>query len=287
MPVTSRGGGSAVDAAEPRRQPPNTQPGGKASAFCQILQSKRHSISPTSVGLPARGPSPGPRVTGLRQEDVAGLTNRSVATYARIESGASKPTPEYLRTLALLLRFKESEYVLASLELFGTEPAPLDPRAGLCVPSVWERAVDGQTEMAYVNDRCFNLAYWNRAFVSMFPSGHTPKNIMEWMCLSDEARDGVLLQWETQWAPRVFPQFHAALVAHPNDPVLASLRTRILADRRARRFFDYGDNTYIHPDGDRRPFLHPQRGTGWVTIVAAGPLSSPGARYTTLLFDES
>ncbi|MFJ5817274.1 helix-turn-helix domain-containing protein [Streptomyces sp. NPDC093108] len=266
---------------------PSAQPAESASAFLEILRSKRHSLSPASVGLPDRGPSRGPRVTGLRQEDVALLTGRSVVTYARIESGVSKPTADYLRKLAKLLGFKESEYVLASLELFGTEPPPLDPQAGLRVLPAWERAVNGQSEMAYVNDRCFNLAYFNSAFVSMFPSGRPPKNIMEWMCLSDEARDGVLLDWDSEWAPRVLPQFRAALAAHPRDAELNALKKRILADGRARPFFEYGDNTYIHPDGDRRPLLHPERGSGWATIVAAGPLSSPGARYTTILFDES
>ncbi|MFD7233581.1 XRE family transcriptional regulator [Streptomyces sp. NPDC059881] len=254
----------------------------------QILRARRQAIAPEDVGLSRRSPGSrrGPRVSGLTQTDVDFLMDRGVGTYQKVESGALRPSQEYVLELARVLRFEDSEYVYAHLELFGTEPVqPLNPDAGLMVPPSWQRALAGQREMAYVNDRRYDLRLHNEAFADMFPSGALPANTMEWMLLSDEARDFCLEDWDTEWGPRVIPQFRAALAAHPDDPVLNRIHDRVLKDKRARSLYERGEDVYIHPDGDTRPLHHAKLGRGFATMIAAQPLSSPGARYMTILFD--
>ncbi|MER6695034.1 XRE family transcriptional regulator [Streptomyces minutiscleroticus] len=254
----------------------------------QILRARRRALSPEEVGLPARPPGRrGPRVKGLTQDEVETLTNRRGGYYSRVESGRIPLTAEYLLTLSRALRLRESEYIYIHLRVFGTEPlVPLDPDAGRCVPPVWQRAVNAQREMAYVNDRAFNIVMYNEAFAEMFPSGKPPKNAMEWMLLSDEARDHTLVDWDTAWGPLVLPQFRAALAAHPDDADLLRIQEQILADDRALRLHQRTTNSVeLHPDGDRRPLRHAVRGLGQVTMIASQPLSAPGSRYMTILFD--
>ncbi|MGW7362952.1 MmyB family transcriptional regulator [Streptomyces sp. NPDC054841] len=211
---------------------------------------------------------------------------RGVGTYQKVESRTLRPSSEYVLELARVLRFGDNEYNYAHLAFLGTEPVlPLNPDAGLTVPPAWQRALEGQREMAYVNDRRYDLHLYNAAFAEMFPSGEPPSNTMEWMLLSDEARDFCLEDWDTEWGPRVIPQFRAALAAHSDDPVLNGIHERILKDKRVRRLYERGEDAYIHPDGDRRPLHHARRGRGFATMIAAQPLSSPGARSMTILFD--
>ncbi|MFE4829848.1 XRE family transcriptional regulator [Streptomyces sp. NPDC056672] len=255
----------------------------------EILKARRDALQPEDFGLePRPDRRPGPTVTGLLQTDVDLIMKKPVGTYGRLESGRLRPTAEYLVEVARQLRLDNDQYTYVHLELFQTEPVlPLDPDAGLCVPPDYQRALDGQQHMAYITDRRYDVRMYNAAFTEMFLDGKVPGNTMRWMLLSEEARDHTLSRWDVEWGPRVMPQFRAALAAHPEDPVHNRLLGDILEDRRARRIYDRMEDAYIHPDGDRRPLHHATLGPGWVTMIAEQPLSSPGARHMTLLFDPS
>ncbi|MBQ0850365.1 helix-turn-helix domain-containing protein [Streptomyces sp. BH-SS-21] len=252
----------------------------------QILRARRYALEPDSVGLPSRGSRPGPRVQGLTQNEVDQLTNASSGYYSKVEAGRIPLTADYLLTLARVLRFSEDEYTYSYTQTFGAEPGlPLNPDAGRSVPPVWQRALDTQAEMAYVNDRAYNLRMHNSAFTAMFPSGHPPANTMEWMLLSDEARDFCLENWETEWGPYVMPQFRTALALHPDDPDLQRINERILHDKRALRLHEKAGLPYTHPDGDERPLRHARKGLGRATMILSQPFSSPGSRLMIVLFD--
>ncbi|MFE0178550.1 XRE family transcriptional regulator [Streptomyces sp. NPDC059002] len=212
---------------------------------------------------------------------------RGMGTYQRVEAGTRTPSPEYLLHLAQLLGLAESEYVAIHLELYGVEPThSLDPASGLEVVSAWRKVVEAQQDMAYLTDRRYNLLFHNEAFAAMFPSGQPPQNTMEWMILDDEARDFCLVDWEREWASRAIPQFRMALASQPRDPVLNRIHEGILRDERARKIYDGSADVYLHPDGERRPLHHARRGRGWVEMVAGQPLSSPGARFMLVMFEE-
>ncbi|WP_030894270.1 helix-turn-helix domain-containing protein [Streptomyces sp. NRRL F-5053] len=257
-----------------------------------ILRRYRDGQNPEDLGLSPREVRPGPRVSGLTQDEVDELMDRAGhskgrGTYRKVETGNMRPSREYLRGIAEVLQFTEDDYTFAHLDLFGEEPAePLNPDAGLVIHPFWERVVTSTAEMAYVNDRRYDVRYYNKAFADMFPSGKPPENTMEWMILDEEARgpDGCLQDWDTVWGPLVISQLFAALAAHRHDQVLNRIHDRILADKRARRLLDR-QGTYVSPDGDRRPLRHAKLGDGTATINASAPLDSPGARFMVILFD--
>ncbi|MFD9792534.1 XRE family transcriptional regulator [Streptomyces sp. NPDC059070] len=240
------------------------------------------------VGLPPRPKEGrrGPRVEGLAQTDVDLLTNRGIGTYQKVESGALRPTASYLLDLARVLHFKDSEYIYVHLEYFGTEPSlPLHPQADLDVPPSWQRVLDGQREMAYINDFRYNLRLYNSAFADLFPRGEPPENTLQWMLFDEEARESCLLHWETAWLPHLLSSFRASLAAHPDDTVLRRIHQRAMACPRISRLYQESEAAKIHPDGDRRPMLHALRGPGHVIMRVAHMSTPHGARYMTILFD--
>lgn len=251
----------------------------------RILKARRARLNPEDVGLEPRPKKRrGPQVKGLTQFDIDVLMRRGAGTYSRVESGRLTPSREYVADLAKVLRLDEATYVHLHLEWFHEAPLPRNPGPG-SLPPAWQRVLDGQQSMAYVNDGCYRLIAFNQEFASMFPSGTPPRNTMEWMLLSEEARDFCLVDWDTAWGPLVVPQFRAALAAYPEDADLQSIQARVLEDERARRLFDQPERTYIHPDGDRRPLHHAKRGLGFATMIVAQPVTLPGGRYMTVLFD--
>ncbi|MFI2242413.1 helix-turn-helix domain-containing protein [Streptomyces chrestomyceticus] len=252
-------------------------------AFRQLCRAKRSVLKPEDVGLPKRTAQRGPTVPGLTQPEVDTLMRRGFNTYARYEQGRRVPSPAYLLELAVALRFKESEYRQAHMDLYGTTPAPLDPEAGLDVTPDYKTKIEGQRAISYLNDHRWNLRYHNEAFRQMMPSGKVPSNMAEWFLFSAEARS-VLAGYFEFWAPKLVPQFRASVSASPNDPHLLRLRDRLLRDERLAVIYNQGDNAYIHPDGDRRPMNHGTRGFGWAVMLSARPEASPLFREMTITF---
>lgn len=248
----------------------------------QFLRERRAHIQPEMVGLPAPTGT-GRRSPGLSQQHIDTVLGWGVNTYHLLEVGKTPNVkPEYLRSLARLLRLSEHEWVLLNRYALEQEPpAPLHPESGYCIADAWQTAVDGITHMSYVGDAAWNVVAYNQRWLSMFPSGQAPENTMRWMCLSQEART-VLTDWETEWAPRILPQLSGAVAAR-RDPTLLQIEHEVRADPVAGPLYAVR-GALLHPDGDERPLLHATHGPGWVTMCSATPESSPGARLMILLF---
>jgi len=76
-------------------------------ALAAFLRSRRESLHPEDVGLPA---NPRRRVTGLRREEVAHLAVMSVDYYSRLERGSgAQPSTAMLDVLARTLRMTLDE----------------------------------------------------------------------------------------------------------------------------------------------------------------------------------
>ncbi|MFK8909714.1 helix-turn-helix domain-containing protein [Streptomyces sp. YS-3] len=254
------------------------------------MRARREALRPEEAGLPPRPAAGrrGPRVRGLSQTDVDFLMRKGVGTYQKVESGALRPTPAYLLELARVLRFKDSEYIYAHLEYFGTEPSlPLHPAAEPDLLPSWQQVLDGQREMAYITDFRYNLRFHNEPFAQMFPRGEPPENTMAWMLLDREAREFTLMDWGSVWLPALVPALRASLAAHPDDPVLLGIREGLMDDPWTRRHYQESGSAKIHPDGDRRPLRHAILGEGHVTMMLSQFPNPSGARYTTLLFDRA
>ncbi|MFH8794160.1 XRE family transcriptional regulator [Streptomyces sp. NPDC017941] len=258
-------------------------------ALRRILKELRSRIMPAQVGLtPKPSGRPGPRVAGLAQPDMDILMNRAVGTYHRFESGKMSPRDDYLRQVGRLLRMTEDEFTQVYLLSLGQRPPhPLDPSGGVTMPAAgaWQRAVNGQREIAYVNNVQWDLVAYNQPFADIFEGGEPPENTMRWMALADEARDHILTDWETRWAPGILNQIRLAHIQHPENEALARLHRDVLRDKYTGPIYERNTEVYIHPDGDVRPLFHPRKGPGQITMVVSEPASARGARHVVLLFD--
>ncbi|MFD5701262.1 MmyB family transcriptional regulator [Streptomyces lasiicapitis] len=258
-------------------------------ALRRILKELRSRIAPEEVGLnPKPTGRPGPRVSGLSQPDMDILMNRAVGTYHRFESGKMTPRDDYLRQVGQILRLTEDEFTQVYLLCLGQRPPhSLDPGDGvrMAAAAAWQRAVSGQREIAYVNNVQWDLVAYNQPFTDIFEGGTPPENTMRWMALADEARDYILTDWETRWAPGILNQIRLAHIQRPENHSLAQLHRDVIRDKYSGPIYERSTEVYIHPDGDVRPLYHPKRGPGHITMVVSEPASSRGARHVVLLFD--
>ncbi len=279
----------------------------------RLLQHKRGQIDPTELGWPQRT-GRGRRSTGLSQAQVAQALYVSERTYAQLERGEmASPTAEFLDSVAKVLRMKERERSALYVYALGYEPPiPMDPMAGTNVAPAWQKAVNGVTgQPCYINDVAWNILACNDDFVRMFPRAPDSKpqlpeqNLIRWMLLHEDAREHHLVDWAMRWAEPVAAQLRTAVAAHPGNEDLQRLDQEVNDDRVAGPIYRKHDVAYIHPDGDTRPMRHAglssSRGQqppgtrnccdrhtssdlGMVTMCAAQPFGSPGARFFLLVF---
>lgn len=243
--------------------------------FQGLLRRYRAARTCEELGLSPR-PSRGrraPAPSGLRQGDVDVALGLGYGVYQRVESGASRPSPQLFDSITDLLRFSQHDVRVAQLDLFGTEPPPpLGP-----VSARWQDVVDGQRGMAFVLAANGDLIAGNSASAVMFPSRRRPENWWRWSLL-DPSREATLTQWHTAWAPRLLADFMLASVRHPHDPVLYSIRSAIQRDPAVRSILAADQGI----DGQTLPLHHPDRGPGHGhPLIAAGT----AATLVTVTFD--
>jgi hypothetical protein len=229
------------------------------------------------------------------QERLDMLVNRGVGTYRAIISGRKKtPRFDLLAEYALALDLDEQQWTAVCNYARGQNPPfTLYQDSGLEVPAIWRDVIQGCTgHVSYVTDRAWNLLATNKAFDAIYEHLDRPTNMMRWMLLSPDARGipgvptrpGILTNWATDWAPYVLPQLRAARARFRRDRTLFEIERDVVADPLAGPLYEERANASVHPDGDRRPQLHPLYGPGWVTICAAEPLGSAGARVMGVFF---
>ncbi|WP_369211712.1 helix-turn-helix transcriptional regulator [Streptomyces flavofungini] len=282
------------------------------AALRQLLQWKRKELDPVAVGLrPPTGR--GRRATGLSQAQVAQLLYVSERTYAQLERGEMpSPAAEFLDRVAEVLRLKERERIALYVYSLGHEPPhPQDPLAGENIPAAWQRAVrQVVSQPCYVNDVAWNVLACNDAFVRMFPrapdaaAAIPERNLMRYMLLDEAAREHHLVNWKSEWAVPLTAQLRNAVAQHPGNTDLEELDRDISADPVSGPIYRANHVAYVHPNGDTRRMRYPWSGPpqeqdppdrccdrhapsqlGDVTMCAATPLGSPGARFFILLFE--
>ncbi|WP_031080581.1 helix-turn-helix domain-containing protein [Streptomyces sp. NRRL S-118] len=248
-----------------------------------LLRERRARIEPESHGL-SRPTRQGRRAPGLSQAQIDQLLHRAPDTYGRLESGRyANPPVGLLQDVARLFGMDEQEWIALYRYALGQDPPyPLNARSGEEIPGAWQAALDAFSQMAYINDRSWNLLAHNAPFEALFPRREVPANTMRWMAVEPEART-VLTDWETAWAPLLLPQLRVALAADPGDRTLRGIVRDVLADPVAAAIYESA-SCRIRLDGDERPVRHAELGPGWVTMCAAQPLAAPGARMILLNF---
>ncbi|WP_425585505.1 helix-turn-helix domain-containing protein [Streptomyces lunalinharesii] len=250
-----------------------------------MLSERRALITPESVDI-TRGDPRGRKSPGLSQAHMDQLTNRSPGTYGKLERGAlDNPSPEYLYSIATILKLTEQEWNSFYGYARGEQPPFLLSRESQApVLHFWMEVVEGFKSMAYVCDYAGNILAYNEPLARMFPNQRVPVNSLWWILFSDDARNKVLMDWENSWAPVVVPQVRAAAAQHRDNPTLLHLKERCLTDPRTRGLYRGVPAGYTHPDGDEQPLFHAELGPGWVTMCVSAPLSSPEMRLFLLMF---
>ncbi|MGW6026565.1 MmyB family transcriptional regulator [Streptomyces sp. NPDC055099] len=227
----------------------------------------------------------------MTQEQVNTLLNWGRNTYQALEKQTRKFDTQHILDVAELFDLGEDEYRQLHLLALGfLPPHPRRPETGVVIPSQqnWQRVVDGQPEMAYVTNAEWQLVVWNRPFARLFSSlGYPgpPENMMEWMLFSKMARERVLLDWESSWAPPILAQLSGVAVQNPNNAKLAQLMERVRQDPLTCRIHEAGVAKYVYPDGDERPLFLPEQGKGKAVMVSAHPSSALHARIIVVCFD--
>ncbi|MFJ2774811.1 helix-turn-helix domain-containing protein [Streptomyces sp. NPDC087300] len=285
-------------------------------ALRQLLTWKREQLDPArQPGLPSWPPrrGRGRRAPGLSQAQVAQLLYVSERTYADFERGEkAAPAVEFLDDVARVLQLEEHERIALYVYAVGYEPPHAqDPLAGTSVPAAWEVAVRHVVGQAcYVNDVAWNVVAYNDDFIRMFPRAPDAEpalpegNLMRYMLLNEEAREHHLVHWESDWAVPLTAQLRNAVAQHPDNDDLQQLDQEIAADPVSGPIYRANHVAYVHPNGDTRRMRYPWYGPpdaqdppdrccerhapsqeGDVTMCAAMPLGSPGARFFLLVFE--
>lgn len=276
-------------------------------ALGELLRWKRSQIDPAELGWPQRRQS-----RGLTQAQVAHALFVTDRTYRALENGQmASPAPDFLDGVAKVLRMEERERTALYVYTLGHEPTPRDPAAGTDVAPAWRTALQTLTgHAAYINDVAWNLLAANDQAHRMFPQTpgkppRAPQNLIRWILLDEDAREHHLVDWEDRWATSVAAQLRTAVAARPENKDLQQLDQEVNDDPVAGPIYRRRNVAYVHPDGDARPMRHagytPREGCeatpsrccerhapsylGTVTMCAAQPFGSPGARFFLLYFE--
>jgi hypothetical protein len=252
-----------------------------------LLTRRRSELNPTDYGITRIAPQGRrPAGGGLSQTQVDDVLGFGRGTYERLENGRYSNAPEHLlKAVGELFDLNSHEWAwLWSMTWRRQPPYALHPATTEEIPASWTRVIDSLPHAAYITNHRWELVAYNYHFPRIFPGRHVPPNTMEWMLLSPDARF-ILTDWKASWAPLIAPHVWAARAAHPTDMYLVGLEQRILADEEAGPIYrDFGP-IMVHPDGACRPFNHPVKGPGWMTLHTSCPTSSRSFITMTMIFD--
>ncbi len=192
-------------------------------ALADFLRSRRARLAPAEVGLPARARR---RTAGLRREEVAELSNVSVAWYVSLEQGRDiHPSEQVLENLAQALLLSPEErrhlFLLAEKRIPAAAPSP-DKE----INSALQRAVlNLDPHPAFVLGPRWDYLAWNRAAdyfwsISRMAPPHARNHIWQFFARLDGRLDHP--GWE-QYTRGMLAEFRADAARHAGDPAFEEL----------------------------------------------------------------
>ncbi|MEU3433051.1 sulfotransferase [Streptomyces sp. NPDC006863] len=244
--------------------------------FQELFERYRRRRTRRDLGLEPWSLPLGKGGTGserIRQVDVDTALQGGAGTYQKIRSGRLRPSPDLYMRLAQLLGLSPEDTAIGHLELFRSEPVqpPVAPSPYL------GRLVTGQREMTCAVTPDGRRIAYNAAFAALFPGGQPPVNLWRWALFSPHAQ-GLLLDWERAWAPRLLTEVKLTCHRAHLDRGAARLLTEVADDARLRAIEETGSGL----GGASLPLHHPALGAGTVHPV---PVRAAGATVLTLIFE--
>ncbi|MPM33939.1 hypothetical protein SDC9_80520 [bioreactor metagenome] len=190
--------------------------------LADFLKTRRHSISPSQVGLPT---NTNRRTPGLRREEVAQLSGVGLTWYTWLEQGrpihVSVSIIESL-SRALLLDNSERKH----LYLLANQPFPSDlvGREDPIRPALIHVLDSQKLCPTFIIDLRWNIIKWNFAadlvYENLAQTNAGERNIV-WMMFTDEIYKKLSFDWATN-AKRLLANFRASCGEYIDDPWLIS-----------------------------------------------------------------
>ncbi|MEE1823869.1 helix-turn-helix domain-containing protein [Streptomyces sp. BE20] len=223
----------------------------------------------------------GRRRTGLSQERTASMLGVSVRSYGDFERGLIRREPEFLDRVASVLHMSAHERHVMFLLSTGQEPPQPFTRQLDSVPA-YQLALDSSVLPGYLSNHCWDIELTNQAFREVWAGRELPTNVLRYILMSEEAREEVLLDWETGWALPFLRQQRAAMNTAPWAQGLIELQRELedtaRSDKRLRKLMKRStDDEYVHPNGDTRLINHPKWGPTRITLLMTRPLDAASA----------
>ncbi|GHH79049.1 hypothetical protein GCM10018781_56180 [Kitasatospora indigofera] len=278
-------GGKYVTAA---RQGLSGTPGSPAQKeqFQALLVRCRLAVEagPPEVAITTRGR----RSTGLSQERTASMLGLSVRSYGDFERGLTHREPEFLDRVASVLHMSAHERHVMFLLSNGQEPPQPFTNQLDSIPA-YQLALDSSVLPGYLSNRCWDIELTNQAFRDVWAGRELPTNVLRYILINKEAREHVLLDWETGWALPFLRQQRAALNTSPWEAGLVQLQHELhdaaRTDKPLRKLMKHSmDDEYVHPNGDTRLIHHPKWGPTRITLLMTRPLdAASGHRFVWLV----
>jgi transcriptional regulator with XRE-family HTH domain len=193
-------------------------------AFGDFLRSRRETLSPKAVGLPAGHRR---RTAGLRREEVAQLAGIGVDWYIRLEQGRTvSPSVTTVDALARALRLSKAEHThLKALARDGARAAFTRET----VPPSLLRLINSLKQPAYVTGRRWDVLAWNAAAEKVFAFGRLPeadRNTLLLMLTNRQTRKAYGAGW-AEVARRMVAMFRTTYDEWAGDPAFADLLARL------------------------------------------------------------
>ncbi|WP_233491701.1 helix-turn-helix transcriptional regulator [Blastococcus sp. TBT05-19] len=242
--------------------------------LAEFLGSRRRSVTPAAVGLPAGANR---RTPGLRREEVALLAGVSHTWYTWLEQGRDiRPSRQVMDALARTLRLSPAEHeYLLRLAGHGGVPAA---RSVDGVPAHLQRLMDALSPSpVYAITSSWSIIGWNRAYERLYPGvaamAADDRNLL-WAVFTDPAVRDLLGDWDAD-SRSFLAQFRAEVGPRLADPEVVDLVARLQAASPAFR------EGWASHDVDRftsteRRFEHPVVGTLVLEHHQLTPADAPG-----------
>ena len=224
----------------------------------------------------------GNRAKGLSQVDLALLIDVDPRHMGRLERGEAPMSEALAQTISEKLLLEPRERVELWRIVFQRDPGAISvERAGASLSPAWKRRLsrmraeviqEGQhkvvTPIVYATDLGWNMLALNDGAREMF-GGEPPENTFYW--IAEQGRDQ-LPSHEKLWLGLLLPQLRGLIHKYPDHPGLLELerwceKTPSVAGAWSRS----GMPSYVTPDGDIRPFIHPVYGKGSMEMGVLTP----------------
>lgn len=187
-----------------------------------FLRSRRESLSPLDVGLPAGKRR---RTPGLRREEVAALAGVGITWYTWLEQGRSiRVSTSFLDNLSRVLKLDEIERRHLFL-LAHQRPPAMTAQTGCQLSPMIRLLLDDLTlRPAYILNLRWDVLGWNAAANALFGFTERPESErnMLWMLFSDDQLNSKIVDWSAQ-APQVLASFRRDFARAPEDDDMANL----------------------------------------------------------------